>query len=146
VNGLAIAALEPGNVGPRILDADREQNSAGFYRRSVAKANGEQLTSLIDRLIDDAAHELDSVLGALGATEHAELGRADTLMAEVAVDAARLPVAGITGVDDYDFVEIAGEPERGAESGGTAADYRNIVWLCGHAGWGASSIPCTTRD
>jgi hypothetical protein len=26
---------------------------------------------------------------------------------EIAVDAARLPVAGITRIDDYDFVEIA---------------------------------------
>lgn len=50
-------------------------------------------------------------------------------MGEVAVDAARLPIAGIAGIDDYDFVEIPGEPERGAESGGTAANYRNIIWF-----------------
>jgi hypothetical protein len=88
MNGLAVTTLEPGNVGPKILDADREQNSAGLYLRSVAKADGEQLTGLIDRLIDDAAHELYAVLGALGATERTQLGRADALVAEVAVDAA----------------------------------------------------------
>jgi hypothetical protein len=52
---------------------------------------------------------------------------------EIAVDAAGLPVSWVTGVDDDDFVEIAGEPERGAESGGAAADNCNIVTLCRHA-------------
>jgi hypothetical protein len=33
-------------------------------------------------------------------------------------------------------VEITGEPERGAKSGGTGADYRNIETLCRHAGRG----------
>lgn len=71
VNALAVAALEPGNIGPEIPDADREQNSVGFDHRSVAKADVEQLTSLVYRLIDDPAHELDAVLRALGAAESA---------------------------------------------------------------------------
>src|SRR6266550_6510142 len=68
VNGLAVTALEPWNVGPEILDADCEENSIGFDRRSVAKADGEQLTRLIDRRVHDTAHELDIVCDALRVT------------------------------------------------------------------------------
>ena len=136
MNGLTITLLEPGNGGPDILDADCEQNSVGFERGSVAKADGEQLTRFIDRRIDDTAHELNAEFDALRVTQLAQLGRADALVTEIAADAARLPVARIAGVDDDDLVEIAGEPERGAESGGAAANYCNIVALCRHAGRG----------
>ena len=65
---------------------------------------------------------VDSEVGALFAPQSAQLGGADALVSEISVDAARLPVAGIAGIDDDDPVEIAREPERGAQSGGPTAD------------------------
>jgi hypothetical protein len=57
-------------------------------------------------------------------------------VSEVSVDAARLPVAGIARVYDDDPVEVAGEPECGAQSGGPAADYDYVIILFSHAGRG----------
>ena len=113
MNGLAVAALESWNLGPEILDADREQNPVGFDRHSVAKADREQLASLVRRSIDDAVHKVDAELRGLSSSKRAKLGRANALVPKVAVYATGFPIAGIAGIDDYDFMEVASEPERG---------------------------------
>jgi hypothetical protein len=112
VNGLAVAAVEARDIRPEILDSNREQNSSGFDLCFVAQANLERLARQVDCVIDDAIDEVNAELCALRSSERAELGRANALVAEVAVYAAGFPIARITGIDDYDFVEIASEPER----------------------------------
>jgi hypothetical protein len=64
-------------------------------------------------------------------------------VSEVSVDAAGLPVPGITGVDEYHLVEISGEPERGTQSCGSTADYCYIIMVFGHAGRGCKFDSCT---
>ena len=57
-----------------------------------------------------AVDELRAVFRGLLATDRAQLRRADPLVAEESVDAARLPVSRITGIDDDDFVQVARQP------------------------------------
>ena len=47
--------------------------------------------------------------------------------AEVAVDAARFPVARIAGVEDDDATQVAAEPDGGAQAGRPAADDGDVV-------------------
>ena len=101
VNGLAITALESGDVGPDILDPDREQNALGLDDGSVAKSDREELAGLVDRLVDDSAHVLHAELRAFLPAEGAQLGRANAEMAEVAVDGARFPVTRIAGIHHH---------------------------------------------
>ena len=56
VNGLTVAAVEAGNVGPEILDADGEQNSFGLDRLPAAKADLEPLTRFVERPVDDTVN------------------------------------------------------------------------------------------
>src|SRR6185437_8063653 len=51
----------------------------------------------------------------------AKLGRPHALESEIAVDAARFPVARITAVDERDAVKVARRPDRSAQSGRAAA-------------------------
>ena len=133
MDGFAVAAIEPGNIGPDILDTDREQNPAGFDRRSGVETHLEQLTGLVRRVIDDAVHELNGEFLAFRSSKRAKLRGPNALVAEVAVDTAGFPVPRIAGIDNHDFVEVASEPECSAEAGRAAAYNGNIISLRSHA-------------
>jgi len=50
-------------------------------------------------------------------------------VAEISVDASRLPVAWISGIDDDDFVEIARQPEPGGDGRRDRPDYGNVITI-----------------
>jgi len=101
VDGLAIAALESGDVRPDIPDPDREQNAVRLHQGSIAKPDREELAGLVDRLVYDSANVLDAVLGAFLPADGAQLRGADAGMAEVSVDGARFPVTRITRIHHH---------------------------------------------
>ena len=75
---------------------------------------------------DKPVDQLDTDVATLVACQAAKLRRFDPRMARKPIYTARLPVARIAGIDDHDFMEIAAEPERCSESGGPAADDRDV--------------------
>src|SRR5260221_6751567 len=50
-----------------------------------------------------------------------QLFRTNGRQSEIAVHAARFPISWVARVDDRDAVEIAGQPDAGAETGGAPA-------------------------
>src|SRR4051812_35430153 len=55
-------------------------------------------------------------------------------MSEETVDAARLPVAWIAGIDERDAVQKAREPDARREAGRTAANNGDVIFrIVGHA-------------
>ena len=71
-------------------------------------------------------HDPDAALPRLVPPEAAELRRPDVGMAEESVDAARLPVARISRIDEDHGVEIARQPDARGEPGRTTADDRDV--------------------
>ncbi len=104
MNGLAITALESGDVGPDILDSDRQQNALRLYDGPVAKPDREELAGLVDCLVDDSPHVIDAELRAFLPADGAQLGRANAEMAEVAIDGACFPVTRIAGIHHHYFM------------------------------------------
>src|SRR5688500_15146464 len=107
VYGFAVALIQAGDVGADIFEADRQQNSAGFDRRPGVEVKSEQLTGFVQGVLDHSIHEGDAEALALPASDRPQLGRANTLVAEVAVDASGLPVPRIPRVGNDNFVEIS---------------------------------------
>ena len=77
----------------------------------------------------------------------AQLGWADVVETEIAVDAASLPIARITAVDHADRMQIARGPDRRAESGRSAANDRDVEIPLRHGGGRGQErvLPATDR-
>src|SRR5260221_2086077 len=58
-----------------------------------------------------------------------QLFRTNGRQSEIAVHAARFPISWVARVDDRDAVEIAGQPDAGAETGGGAAHEFDVIVL-----------------
>ena len=67
---------------------------------------------------DEPIDELDTVLATLVPGFSAELRGCDAWVPGETVDAARLPISRIAGVDDDDAVEVAAEPQCGGQPRG----------------------------
>ena len=85
-------------------------------------------------LLTDSRDALYTTIDELGppaprfvATGAAQGGGSDVGEAEVAVYAARLPIARVAGVDEDDAPQVAAEPHGGGEARRTAADDCHVI-------------------
>ena len=122
----SVDMLEAGDIRPDVLQADGEEQSA--HVQPVAAGEGELEGAIVASFhrIADAVDERGTGSARFIASAAAQLGGANARQAKKAIHAARLPIAWIAGVDEDDAVEIAGEPDAGGESGGAAADDRDV--------------------
>jgi hypothetical protein len=125
----AVNVLQTGNVGPHVAQSDREQEPVGGEAPAPFHAHDEAIVVPVVGAEDQAVAQRDSELAAGLPPAPAQIGGAHTRQPEIAVDAERLPVARVAAVDDHHGVEIARQPDRRAQPGGSSADDRYVVVL-----------------
>lgn len=117
VRGLAVAALEPGNVGPDVLDPDGDEEALRLDHAPALEDETEVLVAHLRGGLHAAVHQLRAEAPGLVPPALAQLGWRDVGEAEVPMDAARLPVARVARIDDHHRVQVAAEPDGRAEAG-----------------------------
>src|SRR5687768_18496237 len=124
---LAVAAVEPGDLRPHILDPDRQQEALRGEGPPAVERRDEAILLFLSNRAHATIDQLRSVAGSLGAAALTQLGWGDAVQSQIAVDPARLPVARVAGIDDDHGVQIAREKERAGEPSRPPADDGDVV-------------------
>jgi len=142
----SVDVIEARHIGPDVLQPDREEQAPRLERAAVVEG---ELEALLVRPCDGRAygvHQLNVAVASLVAPHAAKLRRLDLRMAEEAVDAARLPVARVAGIDEHDAVQVAREPNARAQPRRSAPDDGDVVHGIIRRDFGAAATARLTRS
>ncbi len=119
--------LQAGDVGLGVDHPAGEHEPVRHQRRGVAQRHREPPVGELPRRLDDVREQVGVGIGQhLLTAARQELARRLRVAAQVAVRALDLVGAVLAGVHHDDTSPIAGEPRRGGEPRGTAADHDDV--------------------
>ncbi len=142
---VAVARLQPGDVGPHILDPERQQqtpcgdlvgrrNGACLELARSGFLHDQRMYLEMELLLADPGDPLHVCIYQFGSESaglvpaaRAKIEGQDIGKSEIPVDSARFPIAWIARVEEHDAVTEAPQPDGSTQSRRSAADDRRIV-------------------